>query len=183
MSAPMDFSGNVTAYRSPDPKDYTYGPVLTVTGARVNSTRVDFVERPLANFIEMSLSGEAGSCPYLLSWDETDHEWISHGKVLHKGLGKDNAYTEMVTFPSLRTHFRIEEREPELAHLQSAALFLELRDGTTQTLSPATRLQVTGYYERYTNLLSEQARSMRATPVPMRANAVALPATAPRPAH
>jgi hypothetical protein len=214
------FSGNISAYRSPDPKDYTYGPVLTVTGAQVNATRVDFVERPLANFIEMSLSAEAGSCPYLLSWDETDHEWIVHGKVLHKGQGMDNAYTETVTFPSLRTHFRIEEREPELGHLQSATLVVELRDGTTQTLSPVrtatsarhdseiilmwgeaadlsfavpdtlkaedvrqTRLQVTGYYERYTSLLSEQARSMQATQVPTRANVTALPATALRPAH
>jgi hypothetical protein len=199
------FSGNVGAYRAADLKDYTYGPVLTVTGAQVNSTRVDFVERPLANFIEMSLSGEAGSCPYLLSWDETDQEWVMHGKVLHKGQGKNNAYTETLTFPSLRTRFRVEEREPELAHLQSAMLVVELRDGTTQTFSPVrteagvdndgdiilmwgeaadlsfavpetltaedvrqTQLQVTGYYERYTDLLGAQARS---TPVPMRAKA------------
>jgi hypothetical protein len=214
------FSGNAAAYRGPEPKDYTYGPVLTVTGAQVNGTRIDFVERPLANFIEMSLTGEAGSCPYLLSRAENDQEWIVHGKVLHKGQGSDNAYTETVTFPSLRTHFRIEEREPELAHLQRPTLLLELRDGTTRTLSPApgaasagndgeiilmwgeaadlsfavpetlkgedvrqTRLQVTGYYERYTNLLGEQARSIPATPVPMRANAVVSPATALRPTH
>jgi hypothetical protein len=214
------FSGNVAAYRGPEPKDYTYGPVLAVTGAQVNSIRVDFVERPLANFIEMSLSAEAGSCPYLSSLDETDHEWISHGKVLHNGRGRDNAYTETVAFPFLRSHFRVEEREPELAHLQSATLFVDLRDGTTRTFSPVraaasagnggeiilmwgeaaelsfalpdtltaekvrqTRLQVTGYYERYADLLGQQARSMQATPVPMRANAVAAPATALRPAR
>jgi hypothetical protein len=211
------FSGNVAGYRASEPKDYTFGPVLTVTGAQVNGARVDFVERPLANFIEMSLTAEAGSCPYLLSWDETDHEWITHGKVLHKGQGKSRAYTETVTFPSLRSRFRIEEREPELAHLQGATLVVELHDGTTQAFLPIraaanapddgdiilmwgeavdlsfaipdtlnaadvrqTRLQVTGYYERYTDLLGAQARSAPATPVSMRANTTAGPATAPR---
>jgi hypothetical protein len=214
------YSGNVAAYRSPDPKDYTYGPVLTVTGAQVNSTRIDFIERPLANFIEMTFSSEVGSCPHLLSWDDDDHDWVSHGKILHKGQGKENAYTETLMFPGLRTRFRIEEREPELARVQSAKLIVELRDGTTQTFSPVgavasaptdgeinlmwgeaadisfavpdtvknddvlrTRLQVSGYYERYTNLSTDQARSIKATPVPMPVKAVAGPVTTSRPAR
>ena len=48
-----------------------------------------------------------------------------------------NACTETVTFPGLRTRFRIEEREPELAHLQSATLVIELRDGSTRCVVAA----------------------------------------------
>lgn len=204
----MGFSGNVSAYQAPDPQDYTFGPTLAVTGATANSTRVDFTSQPVANFLELTSSNEAGSCPYLLSWDDTDREWITHGKVLHKGQNKDHAYTETVTFPDLRTRFRIEEREPELAHVQSLRLAIELRDGSTQTFSPMqppmaapgdpeltlfwgetadfsfavpdtvsaadvvqTRLQVTGYYERYSNLLAQQeSNAAAATPLPVRVN-------------
>jgi hypothetical protein len=202
------FSGNVSAYQAPDPKDYTYGPTLTVTGATVNGTRVDFTARPVANFLQLTSTSEAGSCPYLLSWDDTDHQWVTYGKVLHNGQGEANAYTETVTFPTLRRHFRIEEREPEIAYVQSVRLIVDMRDGTTQTFSPAqtpaaasgaaeirlmwgeaadisfaiadtlkaedvvqTRLQVTGYYERYSNLLAQQERQAPATPLPLRVNA------------
>ena len=34
-----------------------------------------------------------------------------------------------------------------------------------------TRLQVTGYYERYSNLLAQQERQAPATPLPLRVNA------------
>jgi hypothetical protein len=130
------FTGNVGAYGVPEPKDYTYGPTIVVTGALVNSTRVDFVEHPLPNFLELTAASEVGSCPYLLSWDDGDREWITHGKILHNGQGKAKAYTETITFSGLRTHFRIEEREPEIAHLQDPKLIVEFKDGSAQTFSP-----------------------------------------------
>jgi hypothetical protein len=207
------FSGNVSAYQAPNPKDYTYGPTLTVTGATINSARIDFTEHPVANFLELTTTSEAGSCPYLLSSDNTDHEWISHGKILHKGQGRDNAYTETVTFPDLRTRFRIEEREPEFAHVYSANLVVEMRDGSTQRFSPIqpdpaprdggeislmwgdaaeiyfdvpqsviekgvveSRLEVTGYYERYSSLLA--AQQSQSSPLPVRVNAIGAEATA-----
>jgi hypothetical protein len=208
------FAGNVSAYQAPNPKDYTYGPTLTVTGASVNSRRIDFAARPVTNFLELAATQEGASCPYLLSWDDGDHEWISHGKIFQQGQGKANAYTETVTFPGLRTRFRIEEREPELAHVRSAKLVVELRDGSTQTFSPMgsagvggngefslmwreasdiafaipntvnaedvrqSRLQVTGYYERYSNLLAEQRRPALATPLPLKVNSMERPGKA-----
>jgi hypothetical protein len=211
---PDGFTGNASAYQAPpDPKDYTYGPTLTVTGASVNSKRIDFAARPVANFLELTASQEGASCPYLLSWDDSDHEWISDGKILQRGQGRANAYTDTVTFPDLRTRFRIEEREPELAHLQSVKLVVEFGDGSTQTFSPAqpaavsgdgeislmwgeaadisfavpntvnakdvrqSRLQVSGYYERYSSLLAEQQQSPRATPLPLRVNSTQTPAS------
>ena len=130
------FSGNVSAYQGPEPKNYTYGPAMAVTGAMVNSVRVDFNEMAAPNFVNMTIGYEAGSCPYLYSWNASEQEWIDHGKILHKGQGIANSYTETRTFPGLRTHFRIEEHEPEMAHLQRPALFVEFRDGSSQTFEP-----------------------------------------------
>lgn len=200
------FSGNVSAYQGPEPKNYIYGPAMAVTGAMVNSVRVDFNEMPAPNFVNMTIGYEAGSCPYLYSWNARDQEWIDYGKILHKGQGIANSYTETRTFPGLRTHFRIEEHEPELAHLQRPALFVEFRDGSSQTFSPSgpadnaagmtlmwgeavdfsfavpdtvkaddvveTRLEVTGYYDRYAQLLAEQSRHPQASALPVRLNAV-----------
>jgi hypothetical protein len=130
------FSGNVGAYQGPEPKNYIYGPAFAVTGAMVNSVRVDFNEMAAPNFVNMTIGYEAGSCPYLYSWNASDREWIDHGKILHKGQGIANSYTETRTFPGLRTHFRIEEHEPEVAHLQRPILFVEFRDGSSQTFEP-----------------------------------------------
>jgi len=200
------FSGNVSAYQGPEPKNYIYGPAMAVTGAVVNSVRVDFNEMPAPNFVNMTIGFEAGSCPYLYSWNETDQEWIEHGKILHKGQGIANSYTETRTFPGLRTHFRIEEHEPEVAHLQRPALIVEFRDGSSQTFTPLrpadsaagmmlmwgeaidfsfavpdavkaddvveTRLEVTGYYDRYSQLLAEQSPHPQASALPVRLNSL-----------
>jgi hypothetical protein len=198
------FSGNVNAFQSPDPKNYTYGPAMAVTGAVVNSVHVDFTSSPAPNFVNLTIGNEAGSCPYLLSWNEADREWISHGKILHKGQGRANTYTESRTFSDLRTHFRIEEREPEIAHLQRETLTIKFRDGSSQSFLPdrlsqpletdrpmtllwgeaaefsfaipdsvkqgdvvETRLDITGYYDRYSNLPADAMLS-NANPLPVR---------------
>ena len=122
---------------------------------------------------------------------------VEHGKVLHKAPAKDKSYTEARDFEGLRTRFRIEEREPEIAHIDAAALILTFDGGGTLRLAPAmndaqaslrleadlawgeqldlnfrlpegsspdrvvkSQLEITGYYERYSNLASgvEQPR-------------------------
>jgi len=57
-----DFAGNISAYKAPDPKDYAFGPALSLTGALVNSTRVEFSARRVPNFLEMTVSQEGASC-------------------------------------------------------------------------------------------------------------------------
>jgi len=198
------FSGNVNAYQGPEPKSYIYGPALAVTGAMMNSVRVDFNEKQAPNFVNMTIGFEAGSCPYLYSWNASDQEWISHGKILHKGQGQANSYTETRTFPGLRTHFRIEEHEPEVAHLQRPVLTVEFRDGSRQTFTPLrpadsaagmtlmwgeavdfsfavpdtvkaddvveTRLEIAGYYDRYSQLLAQHSPHPQASALPVRLN-------------
>ena len=183
--------------RTPKFKDYSYGPTLSIDGLVVNGTKLSMAKRRSSNSIDLSTVAEIGSCPYLLSWDEKGREWVEHGKVLHKAPAKDKSYTEARDFEGLRTRFRIEEREPEIAHIDAAALILTFDGGGTLRLAPAmndaqaslrleadlawgeqldlnfrlpegsgagsiakSQLEITGYYERYSNLASgvEQPR-------------------------
>jgi hypothetical protein len=100
-------------------RSYIFGPDISVTGIVLNGSRVQIARRS-ANFIDITLSVEGSSCPYLLSWDTEIGEWIDHGKVLHKGQGKSKEYTETTKLPGLWTSFRIEEREPEIAYIDHA---------------------------------------------------------------
>jgi hypothetical protein len=130
------FTGRADALRIPSLKDYSYGPALSIGAIEVNATRVDLESRIGTNFIDLTMTAEVGSCPYLLSQDEDSHEWISHGKVLHRALGRDRKYTEARTFSGLRTRFRLEEREPEIATIEDVSLVVTRQDGTAVTLRP-----------------------------------------------
>jgi hypothetical protein len=194
-----EFKGNVESYdHIPHFKDYAYGPEFSISGAVVNSTRLEISKHRAANSIDLTVTAEIGSCPYLLSFDDKGHEWVDHGKVLHNAPAWNREYTEARTFEGLRTQFRIEEREPEIAHLNRAMLILKLDSGEMVNLSPVddrfakqngadlqllwgesvdinfappenihakrvieSQLELTGYYERYSNLRADLASDNR----------------------
>ena len=131
------FSGRADALRIPKINDYAYGPSISVRGLELNSSRVNFEKAPAPNFVDLTVTSEVGSCPYLLSRSGDDHEWISHGKILHKAPSRDREYTETGTFKGIRTSFRIEEREPEIAHIKDIRLAVRLQDGAEVTLQPS----------------------------------------------
>jgi hypothetical protein len=184
------YKGNPTAFGAPTIRDYLFGAALTLSGIVVDDRRVDLAQRS-ANFFDLTLSSETGSCPYLLSLDDAERDWTNHGKVLHRAIGKPREETESRTFEGWRARFRLEEREPELARIDSAALHVTLATGATLLLEadhpdltardgryvelfwgeavdfgfelPAgvragevvsSRLELTGYYERYSSLLA-----------------------------
>jgi hypothetical protein len=185
------FKGADTGHALPDLPDYTYGPELRVRGFLVNESRVD-LERQASNFIDLSVSPEIGSCPYLLSWDAKSREWIDHGKVLHKAPSQAREYTDARTLEGFVSRYRIEEREAEVAFIDQAELVVSLKDGLTITLASdnaalarrdgkyqrlawdeaieisfalpqrmaendvlESRLEVTGYYVRYSELQAQ----------------------------
>ncbi len=90
------FRGNTNAHRTPDLKNYVYGPELTLGGLTIDGARVDLDKRS-ANFVDMALAYEGGSCPYLLSWNQAAGDWVNFGKVLHKANDKRLEYTETRT--------------------------------------------------------------------------------------
>jgi hypothetical protein len=128
------YTGNA-AFRAPELKDYVYGPEIDLSGVLVDGKGTAL--RPEGtNELNLTISSGSGSCPYLLSWDEEERSWADHGKVLHKGKGKELEYSETGKFEGLKTRFRIEEREPEVAYIDQAELVISLRDGETLTLKP-----------------------------------------------
>ena len=114
---------------------YVYGPAFDVRGLVANSQDIDFDKRS-ANFTQLSLIQEEGSCPYLLSWKDEDDLWIQRGKILHAANGRDNEYREIVEFDGLRTRFRLEEREPEVAYIDKTKLIAYLDDGSILEMMP-----------------------------------------------
>jgi hypothetical protein len=98
----------------------------------LSSQKRDFID------IDLSFSGEKGSCPYLLSWNDDERDWTELGKVLDRFRDPDNEQSETVTISGLSTRFRLEEREAEVATVDRAELVLTLLDGT-QVAASAVR--------------------------------------------
>jgi hypothetical protein len=146
------FKGSSNAYRTPPKqRDYALGPETLLTGVRINGQRVDF-ERRSANFVEVIASTEAGSCPYLLSWSEPHTDWIDHRKILHDARGQNREAIDIAEFQGFRSRFRIEEREPELAHLNKVELVVLLRNGSRLQLQAnhlALKSQDRHYFHAY----------------------------------
>lgn len=123
--------------RIPVARDYAYGPELSVAGLVVNSKPLAFSTRHSANSIDLTVAAEVGSCPHLLTWDNTERNWAREGKILHDARNAEHAYSETRRIEGLKTRFRIEEREPEIAHLADARLTLILDNGARLSLKPA----------------------------------------------
>jgi hypothetical protein len=192
------YGGNVGGFGAPSFRNYVYGPEITMSGVVVNGTRIDLEGRS-ANYLEMTMSREEGSCPYLLS-QAADGDWINYGKVLHKALNKESEYTELRTFHDFKHRFRLEEQEPEMAFIDQVELIAVLKTGHTLTLiadNPKlrrrdgeylrllwghaidinfslptglheedvveSRLYVTGYYLRYSDLLANSVTTQSMT--------------------
>jgi hypothetical protein len=129
------YGGNAGAFEAPNFVTYVYGAEIGLGGFSVNGTKFDLLNRS-ANFMEMSMSSEEGSCPYLLSRQENESDWIDHGKVLHGASTSNREYTEVKVFVGLRRHFKLEEREPETAFIDQAELIIVLNDGRVISLKP-----------------------------------------------
>ncbi|HXM31391.1 MAG TPA: hypothetical protein VN919_04435 [Xanthobacteraceae bacterium] len=128
------YAGN-TPFGAPAFKDYIYGPELSLTGVMVDGKQVALTPAD-SNDLNLTISSGSGSCPYLLSWDEEARDWADHGKVLHKGKGKELEYSETGKFEGFRPRFRLEEREPEIAYIDQAELAISLRNGEALVLKP-----------------------------------------------
>jgi hypothetical protein len=116
-------------------KTYLFGPELSIAGLTVNG-KVISLEQRSANFSDLVRSIEGLSCPYLVSWDATSQTWIEHGKVLDKAPNQAREYTETKSFPGFRSHFRVEEREPEIAFIKDVELVATLNTGVEIMLKP-----------------------------------------------
>ena len=119
----------------PEWNNYAFGPELKVAGLVVDGNLIKFGEKS-QNFMDIAFSGGAGSCPYLLSWDNERADWTQHGKVLHEANDISREETQTITLPGFVSRFRVEEREPEVATIDDAEIAFSLKNGSSITLKP-----------------------------------------------
>jgi hypothetical protein len=137
------FLGNTGAFGVPSHTSYVYGPEIAIGGFIINGSRIELANRS-ANFMEITMSAEVGSCPYLLARGG-DGEWVEHGKILDKAPSRELEYTEIKSFAGFKGHFRVQEREPEIAVINKVEVTLVLRGGTELRLMP----HESGFAKRY----------------------------------
>ena len=121
----------------PEFHDFVFGPELKLAGLIVDGNTIDFREKSL-NDMDIAFSGMAGSCPFLLSWDDERQDWIEHGKVLHAASDASREETQTITLSGFVSRFRLEEREPEVATINDAEIVFSLTSGSSITLKPDT---------------------------------------------
>jgi hypothetical protein len=129
------FSGNSTTHGAPDLKDFVFGPEISISAISTANQTINFQET-VKTALNVTISSESGSCPYLLFRESSD-EWISSGKILQAAKGATLESSEIVTFTGLVSQFRLEEREPEVAQFRGATLTLRLKNGDALTLTPS----------------------------------------------
>jgi hypothetical protein len=148
-SAARDFSGNISGYGMPVMGEYLYGPDIFIWGVVANGHQVDFSRRA-ANYLNLTIASEAGSCPYLLA--DVHGVWETYGKILHRANTQTRETSQTVAYPEYLNRFRLEERERELARISRASVEYLLSNGSTvQKVLPDPRLETDGrqYLELY----------------------------------
>ena len=120
--------------RTPLANDYVYGPEWRLRALDVNERRVTLAKKS-ANFLNLTVSSDGASCPYLLAWDTTTDRWTEFGKILHVARSKETEQAHTTRISGFRSKFRLAERELEVAYIDHAELLAELKDGRTLILT------------------------------------------------
>lgn len=140
LVVPMALDFAVTAFQDrlsregpgfgrPDVMAYRYGPTAELEAMQADGERYALTGNS-ANFISVTLASEAGSCPYLYSWERATGAWISEGKVIHAAKGAEREGEETKRFKGLVNRFLLKEEEAEVAYMDFAGLKVFLKDGS-----------------------------------------------------
>lgn len=118
---------------TPSAPNYAIGPEIKVAGLIVDGERM-LLEGTSANFLNLTVSSGAGSCPILYFREESVSDWRRYGKVIHQARGESNETTQQVRLPGLVLKYRLVEEELEVAHINRIRLSLELKSGETRSI-------------------------------------------------
>lgn len=128
-------SASRDVYGFPERPEFVFGPQIEIDDLVVSGSEVA-LPAPPKEYLDISFGGAAGSCPCLLSWSDDEHDWVERGKVLDQARGLDLEQSQTLTMSGLKTRFRLEEREAEVATLDRAQLVLILKDGREIAAAP-----------------------------------------------
>ncbi|WP_316171108.1 hypothetical protein [Bradyrhizobium sp. SZCCHNRI1058] len=113
--------------------DMIYGPALDVTGIIINGATISLNERS-RNYLQVTASDGAGSCPFLYAQQPRSQAWDWYGKVIHQARLKANEIVQQIPLAAFASRFRISEEELEISHLDYAAMTIVLADGNRRVL-------------------------------------------------
>jgi len=119
----------------PSTQTYVYGPEIQLDGLVVAGERM-MLEGTSANFVELTVTSDGGSCPHLYSYNPASGLWRHHKKVIHTAKGKLRETTEWIDVDPSHRRFRLVEQELERSFIDKVALELTLRDGQVLSLAP-----------------------------------------------
>jgi hypothetical protein len=134
----------------PEMDDLIYGPILELTGVIANGKTVSLNERT-RNFLNVTVSSEGGSCPFLYAWQPDTEDWTLYGKVIHRAKLKAKEMTQQISLTRFANRFRLSEQELELSHIDYAALTIDLGSGIQHILKP-TNVALSEIDENYVEI-------------------------------
>jgi hypothetical protein len=123
----------------PRTRAYVYGAALALSGVGVNGGRIEFT-KGYPNALALTAGTEAGSCPYLTSWNPSTRRWTEFGKVLHRAKGKELEQSQTIRLGGFRSRFRLVEREPEISYIDAARLIVRTNNSQSLALEPDAEL-------------------------------------------
>jgi hypothetical protein len=121
------YSGNTGDFVFPHLEEFAYGREYMIDGFMADNQQVSFSGK-VANFLNLTVASESGSCPYLLA--NVNGSWETFGKVLHRSNSQKLEAEQTITYPGFVNLFRLEEREREFAHIDAASVEYVLKDGS-----------------------------------------------------
>jgi hypothetical protein len=127
------FKGNITDHKQPQLRDYVYGVQFSIGGIVANDQEVNFAGRS-ANFLNLTVASETGSCPYFLA--DIAGEWETYGKVLHESNSRARESDQTVVYAGFVRRIRFEEREREFARINQVSASYVLKDGAAVEVKP-----------------------------------------------
>lgn len=150
-------------FGQPDIMAYRYGPTSELEAVHADGERYSLTGNS-ANFISVTLASEAGSCPYLYSWERDENAWIREGKVIHHSNGAHHEGEETRSFNGLVDRFLLKEEEAEAAHIDYAGLKLFLTDGSIISVASEIDALKARDRRRITLLLGQEVEMRFRTP-------------------
>jgi hypothetical protein len=119
----------------PSPQLYSFGPAVTLKGLSISGKPIEF-DNPLSNFLQLVAGEGYGSCPYVYTYDDSEHDWVRHGKIIDNASAPEKEVTQRLEIRGIATRFKISEEELELTYIRNVRLELSLENGRAVILRP-----------------------------------------------
>lgn len=136
--AQFGYGISMAQYKVPEyPAYFQLLPSYNVAGLKTSRGNMTFERtRPLR--LSFTATVEEGSCPYLMSRSgiRRSEPWTDYGKILHSASAVSKKSAHIESIDGAPRAYRLEEREPEIAFIDSVKLTVFYDDGSSANFVP-----------------------------------------------